>query len=220
LPIGKIQLNFFNLVIETFTFLFQKIYVFFQNVTSVLKFFIKYNYLRFEYCFFISCSSFWILKFWNADLTGKWLQNCPSLPSPGFKVCRTETWPATILPTVRSFSSTFYAQCLFDRCLDLKFFSPVSKVTLLDFSWQNLQKLLGFAPSRAMNKQGQFGAGLFTPPQRWTIFFLVLFFWSSENIWWSLEYLYHNRVVSPTLPFVFLEYFYPRIIFVVFLFCP
>uniref|UniRef100_A0A915HRM5 Calcium load-activated calcium channel n=1 Tax=Romanomermis culicivorax TaxID=13658 RepID=A0A915HRM5_ROMCU len=30
---------------------------------------------------------------------------------------------------------------------------------------QNLQKILGFAPSRAMNKQGQFGAGFFNPPQ-------------------------------------------------------
>jgi len=153
----------------------------------------------------------------HTDLTEKWLQNCPSLPSPGFKVCRTETWPATILPTVRSFFSTFYAQCLFDRCLNFKKF-PGSKVTLLDFSWQNLQKLLGFAPSRAMNKQGQFGAGLFTPPQRWTIFFLGLF---SENIWWSLKYLYHNRVVSPTLPFVFFGNIFIRGSFLwFFLHCP
>lgn len=32
--------------------------------------------------------------------------------------------------------------------------------------FKNLQKFLGFAPSRAMNKQGQFGGGFFSPPQR------------------------------------------------------
>jgi len=29
---------------------------------------------------------------------------------------------------------------------------------------QNIQKFLGFAPSRAMNKQSQMGGGFFTPP--------------------------------------------------------